>query len=242
MKDITSIHHPLVRHWQKLKENGTYRRQENSVLLEGRNAIEDVCAKVSAKRIIALSPTFVTPTILTEEVVIVSEQIIKKIASVESSDGIIAELSLPAQGDLKGKNRILVFDRLQDPGNVGTLIRTALAFGWEGLFLIQGSCDPFNDKALRSSKGASFFFPIQKGTWEELSELIKKENLELVVADADGEDPSHFSKGKKMALVLGNEAQGAIVPLTHRKVALAMPGPVESLNVAVAGSILMYML
>jgi RNA methyltransferase, TrmH family len=95
MKEISSIHHPLVRYWQQLKSDGRFRRSENSVLLEGRNAIDDVCARITAKRIITRSFDLVTPTLLTDEVIIVSEQILKKISSVEQSDGLIAELPLP---------------------------------------------------------------------------------------------------------------------------------------------------
>lgn len=244
IKEISSVQHPLVKYWYQLKEDGKARRLSQAVLLEGRSAIDDVCARVTAKRIITRSLSLVTPTILTDEVVVVSEQILNKISSVEQSDGLIAELPLPPPGDLKGKNRIIVCDRLRDPGNVGALIRTALAFGWKAIFLLPECCDPFNDKALRAAKGATFFLPIQTGTWEDLEAIVQENKLELIVADMSGKSPSEFSKGANMALVLGNESQGVKIPshMPHQIVALEMAGQMESLNVAIAGSLLMYLL
>lgn len=244
MKEISSAQHPLVKYWVKLKEDSRFRKSEKSVLLEGRNAIEDICARITAKRIITRSINLVSPTILTDEIVVVSDQILKKLSHVEQSDGLIAELPLPEEQSLDKKSRLLVCDRIQDPGNLGTLLRTALAFGWQGVFLLPGCCDPFNDKALRSAKGATFFLPIQTGDWDTLSTLVHNNNLSLVAADMYGSPPSSFSKGAPIALVLSNESQGIKIPseISHQTVALEMAGQMESLNVAVAGSILMYLL
>lgn len=239
IKQISSSQHPLVQYWLRLKSDPAFRRQEAKVLVEGRNCIVDVARKQPIKRLITLHPE----ELEAEEVVIVSEQILKKISSVETSSGVIAEFSLPPMKRLKGA-RLLACDRVQDPGNLGTLIRTAYAFGWDGLFLLTGSCDPFNDKALRASKGAAFSLPLMMGDWRELEEIAKENGLDILVADTVGKAPEHFPKEMKKMLILGNEARGCLFPehLHVQKVALPMQGACESLNVAIAGSILMYLL
>ena len=240
MKEITSREHPLVKHWMRLKSEASYRKQESRVLLEGKNCIQDVCKTIPAKRLIFSDKNLALPN--AEEQILVSEEILKKISGTMHPEGIIAELEMPQNRDLKGVKKIVVCDRIQDPGNLGALIRSSLAFGWDGLFLLPGTCDPFNDKALRAAKGATFFLPLFFGGWEELQKTTAENGLELVVADTSGDDPAHFLQ-KPIALVLANESQGPEIPpnTAHKRVSLRMTGPMESLNVAIAGSILLHL-
>lgn len=161
--------------------------------------------------------------------------------------------------------RILVLDAIQDPGNLGTLLRTAAAFAWEGVFLLHGCCDPFNDKALRASRGAGFRVPIGVGEWEHVREFAVANELKLYAGDPqpqpevgsangssttanrDKDDELEFpfvDDGQGLCLVLGSEGQG----LSDRvmkdcvPIGIPMPGNFESLNVAVAGGILMFLL
>ncbi len=247
MKQITSLQHPLVQYWKQLKENPGFRHQEASVLIEGSNSIRDICKRYEAKRLIAISEECIDPEMHAQEVVIVSEQILKKLSSVETSRGLIAEFPLPVMKPLTGC-RIIACDAIQDPGNLGTLMRSALAFGWDGMFLLPGCVDPFNDKVLRSAKGASFFLPLAKGSWQELLASVQEEQP-VLVADLEGDTPEKFLEEqgrltKKRLLILGNEGRGTCVPasLPHTQLCLPMKGQMESLNVAVAGSILMYLL
>lgn len=242
MKEIASLQHPLVKHWTKLQSDSAYRKEQKTLLLEGKNCLQDVMKMHRAKRLIVTHPEKILQAHKADEVFLVTEAIIKKITQVESPEGILAEFPMPQMQPLTKVNRLLVSDRIQDPGNMGTLLRSALAFGWDGLFLLPGSCDPFNSKAVRAAKGATFDLPLFFGTWQELQAICQNNDLNLVVADLEGEPPSHFSP-EKMALVLGNEANGANVPpnIPKQQVKLSMQGPMESLNVAVAGSILLYL-
>jgi len=242
MKEITSLQHPLVKHWAKLQSDSAYRKSERALLLEGKNCIQDVLRSHRAKALIVSHTDKAIQSDRADELIVVTEAILKKITQVESPEGILAEFALPEMKPFDKVVRLLVSDRIQDPGNLGTLIRSALAFGWDGLFLLPGSCDPFNSKAVRAAKGATFDLALFSGTWDDLHGVVKKNGLELIVADLAGKPPTHFVK-EKMALVLGNEANGATVPDTipHARVKLAMQGPMESLNVAVAGSILLYL-
>jgi len=237
MKEITSAQHPLVKHWVHLRQNSQYRKDEKRILLEGKNAVQDIAKSHSLQRLIIKDKANILDA---EEIFLVTDAIMQKISGTEHPEGVIAELEMPQNRPLTSVKRVLVFDRIQDPGNLGTLIRSAVAFGWDGAFLLQGSCDPYNDKALRAAKGATFLLPIQMGSWDDLKKVITENGLQLVVAALEGAKPSPC---RSIALVLGNEAQGALVPesFSPQKVSLAMQGPMESLNVAVAGSILLYL-
>lgn len=240
MNTISSLSHPLVKYFVDLKKDRATRIQHQSLLLEGKNAIIDLSKKQKAKRLLIDIDRIPVEEIDADEIIFVTRDIIKKISSVENPDCVIAEFAMPKMGSLIQKNRIIACDQIQDPGNLGTIIRSSLALGWDGLFLIEPCCDPFNDKALRAAKGATFELPLQRGTWEDLSHF----EHQALVADVQGEKPEQFIHEKKILLIVGNEGQGVYPPenFPHKKVSIPMPGPMESLNVAVASSILMYAL
>ncbi len=244
MKEIFSLSHPVVQHLVKLKKSKEYRVQEKSLLLEGKNCIFDVTKKHKAKRIFITKEMHLPTECQAEEVIVVSKAIIEKISAVKTPDDIVAELFMPKEATLSSQNNIVALDGIQDPGNLGTIMRTALALGWEGIFLIEPCCDPFNDKALRAAKGATFDIAIQHGSWADFGTLVAKNGYTVLVADLQGSLPGAFIKEKKRALILGNEAHGVRAPneLAYQKVTLAMNKEVESLNVAIAGAILMYTL
>jgi TrmH family RNA methyltransferase len=141
---------------------------------------------------------------------------------------------------------VLVLDAVQDPGNVGTLLRTALALGAAGLVALKGTAELTNPKVLRGSMGALFRLPAVATTMEEFLPWIGERGLELWVAAADGE-PLLRSTGSPrrpgLALVVGNEGAGvspALQSAARRRVAIRLAPGAESLNVAVAAGILLY--
>ncbi|MEW5312214.1 MAG: hypothetical protein WDW38_003861 [Sanguina aurantia] len=181
------------------------------------------------------------------------------------------------RGERRVLERLLVLDGIQDPGNLGTLVRSALAFGWDGVWLLPGCCDPFNDKAVRASRGAVLRLPMDMGSVQELAELSTAAGLDILAADMGDEEEEEGlgvggsggsgssgdngtgsagsrgsegggggRKGRGVALVLGSEGQGLSpevrnlhptllsVPMAHDKM--------ESLNVGVAGGVLMFAL
>ncbi|KAF5840722.1 Alpha/beta knot methyltransferase [Dunaliella salina] len=163
--------------------------------------------------------------------------------------------------------RLLALDGVQDPGNLGTLMRSALAFGWDGVYLLQGCCSPFNDKAIKSSRGAVLRIAIGSGSLPELLQIAERHQLRLIAADPEppaeqqsphpgtssgiqGEvQPNQHGSAAAAApggvcLVLGSEGQG-LSPATSDvcvPVAIPMAGRMESLNVGIAGGILMWAL
>ncbi len=244
MKTISSIHNPIVQHLVGLAKNSDYRRECKSLLLEGKNAIQDLGRVIKITRLIVTDQTLIPENLPYNEVLIVSDAIMKKISSVKTSEGMIAEFPFPEMVPLTQKKRIIALDRVRDPGNLGTILRSALALGWDGLFLLPGCTDPFGDKALRAAKGATFQLPIQQGSWEELERLIHANQMIPLVADFGGEhNLSHFCPDS-LALILGNEGEGIQIPKTLQAAVVSIPtsSSMPSLNVAIAGGILMHLL
>jgi len=239
---ITSLQHPYVKHLVKLRENRDYRYLSQSVVLSGLKLIKELSSQFHFHSVL-LEEGFTPPfAVEAENRYCVTKQIINKISGVEQSEPIIAEIAMPKVQDLSSANFLLILDRVSDPGNLGTLLRNALGLGWEGVFLTLDSTDPFNDKAIRAAKGATFKIPWKSGTFEEIVALLKKKNMKLYAADAHGKDFANFRFSAPLALVLGNEAHGLSADFKKRAemIAIPMKGQVESLNVASAGAIMMY--
>jgi TrmH family RNA methyltransferase len=243
IKKITSLQHSLVKHLVKLRKNSDYRFEHKTVVVEGIKLIQELLAQYAPKQIITMDETLVPKGVDEKVIVLVNEEIINKITGMTKSEGILAEFPMPAPADLSGKKYLIALDGVSDPGNMGALLRTALALGWEGAYILEGSCDPFNEKAIRASRGAVFRLPMAIGHWDQLDNLIQKNRWKPIAADLEGEDlhkmPS-FTNG--ILLVLSNEASGLSKEAKRvcEKVTIPMPGDMESLNVAVAGGILMY--
>jgi tRNA G18 (ribose-2'-O)-methylase SpoU len=155
-------------------------------------------------------------------------------------------------GTLKEVRRLLALDRVQDPGNMGTLLRTAIAFGWDGVFLLPGCTDPFGDKAVRAGRGAALRVPIGRGSLEDLQRVVAARRLVMVAAEPEEQQAeAESNEGREeeaeagVCLVLGSEGQGLALEVLAvcRPVAIPMAGKqMESLNVGIAGGILMFML
>ncbi|MBS0615292.1 MAG: RNA methyltransferase [Verrucomicrobia bacterium] len=232
-RKITSLQHPLVKRLVKIRLDKEARQQEKSVLVVGLKMVEELSP---VKTLIIDRPY---PQLSGRQVFEATPEILKKITGLSSPEGVAAEVDLPSDADLSSAHYLLVLDGVSDPGNVGTLLRTALALGWEGVFLTPGSADPFNEKALRAAKGATFRLPLCHGTVEELKAMWKGK---FYVADLQGSAPAAATP--PLALILGSEAHGPSQELKKiaTSVSIPMPGSMESLNVAIAGGILMYIL
>ena len=141
---------------------------------------------------------------------------------------------------------ILIVVGLQDPGNMGTLIRSAEAFGAVGVITTPGTVSPWNQKALRSSAGSIFRIPVAAATQEQLS-VLQRENIRLLAAVGIAEPGviavQHVDLRKPCAILIGNEGAGLSaewLAMASTRITIPCPGPVESLNAAVAGSLILY--
>jgi RNA methyltransferase, TrmH family len=168
-------------------------------------------------------------------------------AETESPQGVLAIAEMPGGtlGELPQTDslRLLVLDAVQDPGNVGTILRTAAAFGVSATFSLPGTVDLWNAKVVRSGMGAHFHHPCLSGTWDELDTFRRDRSIDVWAADAAGNNISDVAAPARLALIVGNEGAG-LSPDSRtradRLIALPIASAVESLNVAVAAGILLY--
>lgn len=237
-KKITSLQHPFIKHLVKIRTDKNYRNENGFALISGKKLIREL-SPVSV-----LLTTEEETCLPAEETIGVTSEILKKITGLQCPELVAALVRLPPPGNLEDKLYVLALDGISDPGNLGTLLRTALALGWEGVFFTEGSADPFNDKALRSAKGATFRIPLQQGNWSDLEKLIEKNKMHVLIADIEGEDVKICKTSAPLLLVLGNESHGASPHAKQRfsKITIPMLKHMESLNVASAGAILMHTL
>ena len=171
----------------------------------------------------------------------VAGDLLQKLSDTENPQGILAVLSdseLPIPDSL---NFILIPDQIRDPGNLGTLLRTAAATSVQAIFLPPETADVFSPKVLRAGMGAHFRLPIHSLTWEEIK--IQTKDMQILLADMGGTSCWETDLRKPLALIIGGEAEGAsdeAQRLAPQKMSIPMAGNVESLNAGVAGSVLMF--
>lgn len=239
---LESLQHPLVKHLVKLRVDSHHRLEHQALVLEGLKPIQEVSSQITK---LLYTPAYASyATTLPGEKWQVTEAILNKISGMTSPEGILAEIRMPAFVLLDKAKQVLALDGVSDPGNMGTLLRTALALGWEAVYFLPASCDPFNEKALRAARGAHFKLALAKGTPEQLQQWVKANNIQSLVANFKGKMPENVPVTPNRLLVLGNEAHGASTAVQQfcQPVTIPMPGEMESLNVAVAGGILLYLL
>ncbi|NGX60251.1 MAG: putative TrmH family tRNA/rRNA methyltransferase, partial [Chlamydiae bacterium] len=233
-KEIKSLQHPIIKTFVKLRTMRKFRHEKKQVVLAGKKLVSEV----KNLDLILVKKDF-PHSFQAEEIYHVNDAILKKVTGLESPEPIAAIAPMPKWETLEKKNWILAFDQVSDPGNLGTLLRSALALGWEGAFLTPNCVDPYNEKALRAAKGATFHLPMQMGTEEDLQQLSESKNI--WVADVEGSPLSEIQKPSNAILVLGNEALGISKTLKERFKHICIPiHQMQSLNVAAAGAILLY--
>jgi RNA methyltransferase, TrmH family len=181
----------------------------------------------------------------------VGETELEQLADTEQPQGIIAVIepkrwTLADIGMAPGTT-FVVLDGVQDPGNVGTILRTALGLGATGAVALKGTADLTNSKVIRAAMGASFLLPAATASPDELVAWARLQRAEIWVADIEGETPERLpartAERPPVALVFGNEGAGVAADLSAaavRRVAIPLSRGVESLNVAVAAGILLY--
>ncbi len=175
------------------------------------------------------------------EVLTVSESVYKSVSDEVSPQGVLAVIKMPDLSPVKTEGKCLLLDGVSDPGNMGTIIRTAAAAGFTQIYCIN-TVDPFSPKAVRSSMSGIFKVKIHLG---ERDDILKSIGTPIVVADMDGENAYDFIPPKNYCLVIGNEANGVSDYIKNKAdytVSIPMQNGVESLNAGVSCGILMYLI
>jgi len=171
----------------------------------------------------------------------VASTLMQSLSETETPQGILAVLELTNLPIPDSPNFILIPDQIRDPGNLGTLQRTAAAAGVQAVLLPPETTDAFAPKVVRSGMGAHFRLPIHSMTWEEIREQTKE--LQIYLADMNGQSCWETNLRQPLALIIGGEAEGASEEawkLATQKISIPMLGKMESLNAGVAGSLLMF--
>ena len=247
MKIIRSLQNEQIKNFARLKEK-KYRDETGLFIVEGDHLVR-----------MALEANCLTTLLVAEEelenyldiidedkTIIVTESIINKLSFTKSPQNVIG-IARQNTFDKKDISKVLVLDTLQDPGNVGTLIRSALAFNYDKIYVSESTVDIYNEKVIRASQGAIFKINIVKKELNEIYRILKKNDFEILVTSLTENSIylDEVTKKDKFAIVLGNEGNGVSeVSLKNATsvVKIKMSEEIDSLNVAVAGSIVMYTL
>lgn len=235
---ITSLTNQEVKYLDKLKQR-KYREKEKKFLVEGEHLVEEAKKKHVLEKIIVLENTLFDLDI---PELVVTKEVMKKLSSLDTPPNIIGLCKMMEEQEVG--NRILILDTIQDPGNLGTIIRSAVAFNIDSIILSENTVDLYNPKVIRSTQGMLFHISIIRGNLEEKLMNLKEKNIPIYTTNVeDGEDIKSVKESDKFALIMGNEGNGVrkeIANLADRKIYISMNPVVESLNVAVATSILLY--
>ena len=254
-KMITSIQNPKVKYVRDLLSQKKQRDQAQAFVVEGiRLAEEALSAQFSPSLVLyssqisergrhTLNKLDANHTQIEE----VDSQLMDRISDTETSQGLLLVCKKPEFDSGKNREPFLVLDQIRDPGNLGTILRSASAFGFSTIFLTPGSVDPFAPKVLRGGMGAQFKLAIrflEAGEIRDFCKSVSSEKLEIILAEANsGQSCWESDFSRPLCLIIGSEAFGAnpeIGMIADKKVLIPMQANNESLNAAMAASILMY--
>lgn len=173
----------------------------------------------------------------------VSTRLLASISETENSQGILAVLTDQIPRRAHELDFVLIADSIRDPGNLGTLLRSAEAAGVDAVFLAPGTSDAFAPKVVRSAMGAHFRLPLYEVNWDEVRTQVGAYRWNVYLADMEGVSCWETAFRRPLALIIGGEAEGATASaraIATHEVGIPMHGRGESLNAAVAGSVLMF--
>lgn len=252
---VTSAENPVYRDCLRLQKK-KYRDREGACLIEGENLIREALEnEVRIESLIIREDSRFTkgvPRIAgVRKIYVMNENLFRSAADTETSQGILAVIRKPEwteeeiRGALSEGRNLVILDRLQDPGNIGTILRTAEGAGYGAALIVKGTADIWSPKVLRAAAGAVFRLPlVYADSPEAAADLTRRLGKRLLVTSVTG-GVRYFDAdlSRDAALVIGNEGNGVddvFFGRADQKVFIPMGGRLESLNAAVAAGILMY--
>ena len=254
MQVITSKENRIFQSLLKLTQK-KYRDREGLFIAEGPNVAGEAVSQedITVESVFAMEGSGYE--CFTDSAIVLSEQLFSRVSDTKSSQGVIAVIRKPDRGtgaealrEASDAGNMIVLDRLQDPGNIGTIIRTAEGAGISAVAVIRGTCDPFSPKVVRACAGSVLRMPlIFFDSAEDFAEASREAGFRLAVTDVD-QGVLYYDAGLSdgeggIALVIGNEGNG--VSREFREAAdilvnIPMKGRLESLNASIAAALLMY--
>lgn len=234
---ITSVNNSKIKEIKKLK-NPKYSKEQKLFLIEGEHLVKEAFKLNLLKLTISLdNVSYNVPNL------IVNKSVLESISSINSTPNIIGVCKYIEENKPLG-DRILILDNIQDPGNLGTIIRSSVAFNFTSVVLSLDTVSKYNNKVIRSTQGMIFNTNVVSCDIKSLIKKLKDENYVIYATDVvDGINVKDIKKPSKFAIVMGNEGSGVssdIKDLADCNLYIKMNKDCESLNVAVASSILMY--
>ncbi|NWG16743.1 MAG: RNA methyltransferase [Chloroflexi bacterium] len=242
---ITSLQNEKVKLARALQDQARTRRKEGRIVLEGLRLVRDALQSGQLPDFILYNPDTAAIEPLRDlgaALYPVSAEVMRHASNTQQPQGILGVFPLPAPVLPSLPERLLILDSLRDPGNLGTILRTAAAAGMDAVLLSPTCADPYNPKALRGGMGAHFRVPIIKAGWETITTACR--GLTVYLADSAGQIGYHQADWTAdWALIIGGEARGAgdeAMRLAHARISIPMAAATESLNAAAAAAVILF--
>lgn len=229
---VNSLNNERIKEYAKLHSK-KYRDEKNMFIVEGEHLVEEAIKYAEVVEIFSLDER--------DKITRVSEAVMAKLSELKTVPTVLAVLRKIDKKEVRGN--LLILDNIQDPGNLGTIIRSAVAFNVDTIVLSEDSVDEYNSKVLRASEGMVFHINIVRCNIEDLLRKIKDKYLIMTTDVNNGVNITDIEVSDNYALIMGNEGNGVreeLNDLADKKVYIDMNSKCESLNVGVATSILLY--
>ena len=252
---ITSVNNPKIQYIRELLRKKKFRFSEQAYVAEGVRLVEEVVKNAIRPKMLFYSDAISGRGIeiikyyqnIEIPVFQVEENLLARVSDTKTAQGVIAVLSMEVRSFPAIPSFTLIVDQVRDPGNMGTLLRTARAAGVDGVMILDGSVDVYSPKVVRAGMGAHFSLPIQTMTVEGLLQNIDKLNLPRpkIIAMVVTEGKPFWSSDFRQpcAIVIGGEANGIsseMLGICDEKITIPMKNDTESLNAGIAGSVALF--
>ncbi len=249
---ITSVQNERIKWVRALQREAQTRQEEQAFVVEGVRLVEEALAAGWPALLVLFSGElsergqrllegFIARKVPVEQV---AEHVMRAVSDTQTPQGLLAvvamrPLPMPAELDFA-----FIPDGIRDPGNLGSMLRTATAAGVDALFIPRGGVDVFSPKVVRAAMGAHFRLPMQVAFWEEIATRLRQSALKVYLADVNASEVyTRFDFRPPLALIVGGEAAGAgemARQLAHARLFIPMARGVESLNAAAAAAVLLF--
>ena len=247
---ITSKDNEIVKNIRKLKEK-KYRDETNSFIIEGIKIIEEAIEEKAEIRKIVVCNEYENSfskellyKIAKYDVVYVSTNVFKMLTDVNNPQGILAVVSKNKNENIDfSQDFYLLLDNIQDPGNMGTILRTADSINLNQIIVAKGTADCYNPKVVRSTMGAIFRVKVFECDLVDVIEKLKNNGIKVLATDLNTDNNLYNTEFEKTAVVIGNEANGVskeVLNISNDRIKIPMIGRTESLNAGVATGIILY--
>ena len=253
MRRIESKENPLIRRLSRLASERKYRRTQGEMVCEGEKMLREALSSgVVVREVVVSDQKEFDPALLEQaeqqgaRLTQVPDKLLRLLSNVETPQGLVFVCAQPVFGldTLEGAQRLLVLDGLQDPGNLGAILRTADAFALDGIILCEGCVDPASPKVVRATMGAAFRIPVVSAPLADTAQWLRERSIPLyATALSDSSVPLTQVDLRRAAVIIGNEGRGVSqngLTLSEKQLIIPMMGRAESLNASIAASIVMY--